>query len=466
MHPAALAFAFSFTTVASAAQAQTANADGIGNHARQIDSVVDAVRGARKVPGVVVLIAKGDRPVFVRGYGYADVARRTPFTSTTRFNLASNAKQFVAVCILQLAERGALSLDDDVTKYVPELDTHGRRVSLRDLLRHTSGLSVVGTAEPGQLEREYPRAEIVSLWATRSHTQMPTFEPGTAFQYRDFNFQLLGLVLERVSGKTENDHVKAQLFAPTSMSTAGVCDAHPGDGRDAVGYLMGGANHDSLTIAPMWNPSWNMGAGGYCASAEDMLRWVRALHHGKLLTPESYARMISPDTLVSGQRLEFGYGIIRWTVDGSPMLWHSGGAPGFYSFVAYLPATDETFIVFANGDADIWAFATAILHVAHGTMPHDVAATAESLARFAGSYDGPSLSAVVRIDGDHLKARVNGTNSATFNFEPRLLNQGNGKFLVSWEPNTSFQFDTEGTSAGTAVLHHGGRDVTLRRRAP
>jgi CubicO group peptidase (beta-lactamase class C family) len=93
---------------------------------------------------------------------YADVALRTPFTAATRFNLASNAKQFVAVSILQLAERGALSLDDDIRKYVPELDTHERRVSLRDLLRHTSGLSVVGTAEPGQLEREYSRAEMVA----------------------------------------------------------------------------------------------------------------------------------------------------------------------------------------------------------------------------------------------------------------------------------------------------------------
>jgi hypothetical protein len=214
----------------------------------------------------------------------------------------------------------------------------------------------------------------------------------------------------------------------------------------------------------MWNPSWNVGAGGYCASAEDMLRWVRTLHHGTLLTPSSYARMISPDTLASGQRLEFGYGIIRWTVDGAPMLWHSGGAPGFYSLIAYLPATDETFIVFANGDADIWGFGTSIIHLVHGTTPRDVPVTEASLSRFTGTYEGTGVLAVVRVDADHLKARVTGTNSATFTFEPRLLNQGNGTFLVGWEPGSSLQFDTSKAPAASVVLNHGGRALTLQRR--
>jgi D-alanyl-D-alanine carboxypeptidase len=312
MRGVALGVALGLAIQSSRTRAQATRLGVPGDYARRIDSAVDAVRRTRGVPGVVVLIAKGDQPVFARGYGYADVAHRTPFTAATRFNLASNAKQFVAVSILQLAERDALGLDDDIRKYVPELDTHGRRVSLRDLLRHTSGLSVVGTAEPGQLERQYSRAEIVGLWAARSRTQLPTFEPGTALQYRDFNFQLLALVVERVSGRPAADYSQAHLFDPASMHTAEVCEGHPGQGRDAVGYLIGGANHDSLTVAPMWNPSWNMGAGGYCASAEDMLRWVRALHHGTLLAPSSYERMISPDTLASGQRLEFGYGIIRW----------------------------------------------------------------------------------------------------------------------------------------------------------
>src|SRR5215831_14606556 len=95
-------------------RAQATGLGVTGDYARRIDSAVDAVRRTRGVPGVVVLIATGDQPAFARGYGYADVASRTPFTASTRFNLASNAKQFVAVSILQLAERGALSLDDDV----------------------------------------------------------------------------------------------------------------------------------------------------------------------------------------------------------------------------------------------------------------------------------------------------------------------------------------------------------------
>jgi CubicO group peptidase (beta-lactamase class C family) len=416
------------------------------------------------VPGDVVLIAPGERPVFARGYGYADVGRRTPFTVTTDFNLASNAKQFVAVAILQLAERGDLSLDDDVGKYVPEIDTHGRHVSLRDLLRHTSGLSVIGTPDSGQLEREYSHDEILALWSRRSRTQLPTFEPGTAYQYRDFNYQLLDLVIERVTGGSVPDYVRTRLFGPASMRATGVCEVGPGARPHGVGYLVGGANHDSLTPAPMWNPSWNMGGGGFCGSAEDMLHWVRALHGERLLRPSSYARMTSPDTLVSGSRLEYGYGIIRWTVDGAPMLWHSGGAPGFYSLVAYLPASDETIVVFANGDADIWAFGTSIIHLVHGTTPRDIPASAASLARFTGTYEAGTVSAVVRVVGDHLKARISGTNATTFQFEPRMLNQGSGLFLVEWDPGSSLQFDTSSTPAANVIVRHGGQPLMLQRR--
>jgi CubicO group peptidase (beta-lactamase class C family) len=447
----------------SAAHAQAANSGAVPAYGRQIDSAVDAVRRARGVPGVLVLIAKGDRPVFVRGYGYADVAHRTPFTATTTFNLASNAKQFVAVSILQLAERGLLSLDDDVRKYVPELDTHGGRVSLRDLLRHTSGLTVSGAAEPGQFGRVYSRAEVVGLWAARSSAQPPAFEPGTAFQYRDFNFQLLGLVLERVSGSSHLDYFRAHLFGPASMRTVGLCDSAAVSPPRATGYIVSGTNNDSVAIASIQNPSWLMAAGGYCASAEDMLRWVRTLHRGGLLAPSSYERMISPDTLVSGQRLDGGYGIMRWMVDGAPMLFHSGGAPGFYSLITYLPRTDETFITFANANNDPWAFGTSIIHLVHGTTPRDVPATDASLAPFTGTYDAAGVSAVVRAAAGHLWAKVSGTNLFTFLFEPRLLNQGNAEFLVGWEPGSSLRFDTTSAPAATVVLRTGGRALTLTR---
>jgi CubicO group peptidase (beta-lactamase class C family) len=461
MRRAALYVAFGSVIAASSARAQSAEADPV--YARQIDSAIDAVRRDRAVPGVLVLIAKGGRPVYVRGSGYADVEHRTPFTAETTFGLASNTKQFTAVSILQLSDRGALGLDDDITKYVPELDTHGRHVSLRDLLRHTSGLSVVGTAEPGQFDRRYSTAEIVGLWAARSRTQLPAFEPGTAFQYRDLNFQLLGTVIERVSGTSLSDYFRAHLFGPASMRTAGPCEQLPGSAPSAVGYVMAGAHHDSLTIVAAQHSSWEMGAGEYCASAEDMLHWVRALHRGTLLAPATYQRMISPDTLTSGQRLQAGYGLFRWIVDGEPMLWHSGGH-GYSSVTAYLPATDETFITFANADDDPWSFGTAVIHLVHGTVPSDRPATAASLVPFVGTYTAGNVSAVVRDADGHLRASVSGTNSLTFFFETRLLNQGNGTFVVGWEPGTTLVFDRSSAPSPRVLLRLDGRTLTLERR--
>jgi hypothetical protein len=120
--------------------------------------------------------------------------------------------------------------------------------------------------------------------------------------------------------------------------------------------------------------------------------------------------------------------------------------------------------VFANGDADIWGFGTSIIHLVHGTTPRDVPVTKASLSRFTGTYEATGVLAVVRVEADHLKARVTGTNSATFNFEPRLLNQGNGTFLVGWEPGSSLVFDTSNAPAASVVLNHGGRALTLQRR--
>jgi CubicO group peptidase (beta-lactamase class C family) len=199
------------------------------------------------------------------------------------FELGSVAKQFTAVALLQLRDQGKLSLDDEITKWLPDFDTRGNRVTVRRLLDHTSG--IVGLTEMPEFgllawNPRFPRDSAYAL-IKRYPFQFPT---GTAQMYNNSAFWLAGLIVEKASGMTYEDYVEQRIFAPLGMTRSMYCNSSENVPRRAHGSMVysNGVIRRGPTNAHTWMP---FAAGSLCSTVGDLVTWVRALHGGKVLSP-------------------------------------------------------------------------------------------------------------------------------------------------------------------------------------
>ena len=224
--------------------------------------------------GIVAAVVKGNDTLLLRSYGKADVEWDVPMPLDAMFEIGSVTKQFTAVALLQLRDQGKLSLDDDITRWLPDFDTRGHTVTLRHLLDHTSGIAdFTETREFGSLSTNirFPRDSAYALLQRQS----PQFEPGAAQIYNNSGFWLLGLVIERASGMTYEDYIEEHLFAPLGMTRSMYCHSEENIPRRAHGYFV---SRDRL-IRRAWTVAhtWPFAAGSLCSTAGDMVTWLRAL---------------------------------------------------------------------------------------------------------------------------------------------------------------------------------------------
>jgi CubicO group peptidase (beta-lactamase class C family) len=276
-------------------------------------------------PGAGVLIVKDDEVVLKKGYGFADLDKKTPVTPQTTFELASGSKPITALAILLLELAGKLDLADDVRKHVPELPAYDekRPIRLVDLLQHTSGLpDPVGS---GTIH-EGSTTDLVKWTADRKLL----FATGSRHQYSNMNYRLLALVVERVSGKSLGTFLHDEVFAPLGMKrtvvreTAKVVPAGRAKGYSVGGLLDGGKKYRVLE-----NDFLLIGEAGVWSCLDDMQKLDAGLRSGKLLKAQTLARAWTRGKLDSGTEFNYGLG---WYVDKNkwgPKIWHSGGWPGF-----------------------------------------------------------------------------------------------------------------------------------------
>jgi CubicO group peptidase (beta-lactamase class C family) len=366
-------------------------------------------------PGAAVLVVKDGKVLLKKGYGLADLDKRTPVTPETTFELASGSKPFTALAILRLEEAGKLDLSDDVRKYVPELPAYEekRPIRLSDLLRHTSGLP-----DPfgGGTIREGSAADQVK-WAADSKLH---FGPGSRHEYSNMNYRLLALVVERVSGKTLGAYLHDEVFAPLGMTrtvvreTAKVVPA----GR-ALGYSPGGLLDDGKKYRKGENDSIPIGFAGVWSCVDDMQKLDAALNSGKLLKAETLARAWTGGSLDDGTKFNYGLG---WCVDKSkwgPKIWHSGGWPGFTTQHLRLPEQKLTVVVLRNwfdwpqgGNSAIDIADRLATVVLDGPPPAKDAPTEARLRALVGDYQADNghgtVTATVVRSRDGLTLRLPG----------------------------------------------------------
>src|SRR5580700_691630 len=307
----------------------------------RIDRMAKDEVHAGRTPGVAIGIVEDGRLVYARGFGFANLAKHVPMTPDSEFFAGGLTMQFTAAAILLLAQDGKLTLDDHVTKYVPEFHL-GAQVTIAQLLTQTSGLpnytQVKGIAS--DLTRTVkPSALLVLVDGLKA-----VAPPGTAYANNPVNYLLAGLIVERVSGVPLSDYLEQHIFLPLVMNHSFLAGDNGISPSHATGYTRSGRG---FAVAPTWDPAWLGGDSGLVSTIYDLAKWD--IEMPVLLRVDSVRTMFSPTA--SDGPTHYGMG---WVIDrrgGKDFVWSNGEISGYRAMNALLPDDHVAVIVFSNADS-------------------------------------------------------------------------------------------------------------------
>lgn len=314
--------------------------------ASQVDALLERSIHA-DTPGAAVIVARNGKIVFAKGYGLAQVETRTPINTETRFRIGSITKQFTAAAIFKLQEQGRLDLNDPVSKYLPDWP-RGREVTLRHLLTHSSGIHNF-TAKP-EFETQVTQSQTLEgLVASFKHDPYD-FSPGLKYRYSNSGYVLLGLIIEKVSGRSFAAYLQKTFFDPLGMKDTGVYPSGGSLAREAFGYSY---EHGAVKRSVNWEMSNVPAAGNLYSTAEDLFRWNEALFARKVISAKSLRTAFTVGVLAGDDPRhpeDAGYGF-GWTIDrlnGTREISHGGELAGFGSYLLRLPEYKLTVVVLLN----------------------------------------------------------------------------------------------------------------------
>jgi CubicO group peptidase (beta-lactamase class C family) len=310
------------------------------------------------VPGAAVGVVRRGKVLFQAGYGFADLQTKKRVDPETAFHLASCGKEMTAAAVLLLVEEGKVRLDDPAARYLPEMRGWADGVKIRHLLQNTSGMpdTYDALAERGGTPTDGDALRLLAQW------QRLDFPPGSQYAYSDSGFDVLGELVERVSGEPFPKFMQERIFGPAGMKDTFLFDPEKlRQAKRALGYDrgMGGWTLDDSDPRNLL-----YGSGEVYSTIADLARYDRALFGGGLLKPASLEQMVSPGRLNDGQTLTYGFG---WNVDlenesGDLYYGHSGLWMGYTAYYLHFPKDGLSVMVLSNSsdsNPEALAFDTA-----------------------------------------------------------------------------------------------------------
>lgn len=290
-------------------------------------------------PGAVVIVARGGDVIGQTAIGYADVEEKRPMDAGTVFDLASCSKQFTAMAVMILAERGKLSFDDDARRYLPELAVREPPIRVSDLLHMTSGLPDYEKL----LDHLEDKTNLDVLHAVAAQPLL--FPTGSKFNYCDTNYVLLATVVERVSGRAFGRFLEEEIFDPAGMKQSVLLES---PGQPIENRALGYARDKAGEIKPSREDTRTFGDGQVMTSASDLLKWDRALREGKLVKPAMLSRAFTSGTLADGKPCGYGFGWFIGGKSGSRVAEHGGKWAGTSTYISHHLDDGLTVIVLSN----------------------------------------------------------------------------------------------------------------------
>ncbi len=446
-----------------AAAAVLSPAPDAASLAAALDAMLAATFPADR-PGAAVLVKRGDEVLLRKGYGMANLELGVALQPDSVFEIGSITKQFTAAGILLLAERGQLRLDDDITRYLTDFPTHGKKITIQHLLTHTSGI-VDYTHLPewaAHVRDDLPPASVAALFKDRALD----FSPGERWAYDNSGYFLLGMVIEKVAGKTYGQFLMDEIFRPLGMKST-----RYGSNVDlilhrAYGYEKAG---DRFVNAEYYSMTQPFAAGALVSSVDDLAIWDRALYGESLLKKATLQQMFTPGRLSSGVSTRYANGWAFGSLGEHAVVWHNGSIPGFATALLRVPDPRLLVVVLSNDashqpspDALARRLASRVLGVPD--RPPALAGgalDAADLDGYAGVYvDQDQVKRMVSRDGGRLFAQRQGGEK----FE--LLPAARDRFV--YQDNSAgltFQRDVQGRVSGALFDPGVGPELALRRSA-
>ena len=405
-------------------------------------------------PGFSVLVSRDGKELFCRGYGLARVKEGLAAGPDTPFRIGSVTKQFTAAAILKLREDGKLDVSDRLSKFFPGFP-RADEVTLHHLLSHTSGIHSY-TDTPGFIMEVASPVKAPAV-VEKIRNEPFDFDPGGRFNYSNSGYFLLGLIVEKVSGKSYGEYLGEKFFSPLGMKNTGLHRRGFEPAGEALGYTRGGKDYRR---AVDWDMSWAGGAGALYSTVRDLGLWNEALFAFKVLKRKSLDLAFTPNKLLDESGKTFyacGWAISRYR--GLRLVGHSGGLHGFQSYLVRYPEQNLTVAVLANAEfspaakaqvlADLW------LHAVMAPRPlreEKAGLAGKGYEKYSGRYDYGSGVMTIEREGDRLFAQLG--------LQPRfeIFPAGGDEFF--WkvvEARVKFERDKSGKVA--RILHTQGGAV-------
>ena len=331
----------------SPTQAQSLSAE----QTAQVDQVF-AQWNRTDSPGCALGVYKDGQILYTHGYGMANLNDDVPITPETVFHVASMSKQFTAFSILLLASQGKLSLDDDIHKYIPELQDFGVPITLRQMMHHTSGLrdqwALLNLAGWRYSQDLITDDDVLSV-VTRQKAL--NFKPGEKYMYSNTGFTLLAQVVKRVSGMSLREFTSKNIFVPLGMTHTHFRDDHQEVIKhDALGYDQPGPGKPFRMSLTNFDTA---GATSLHTTVEDLALWDENFYHPRVGSPAIIAQMVEPGKLNSGKLQDYASGLFIGIYRGLPTVGHGGADAGYRSNIVRFPDQHFGASVLCNvADAD------------------------------------------------------------------------------------------------------------------
>lgn len=404
------------------------------------------------VAGLSIAVFERGLPVLTKGYGFTDVEAKTPAAPETSYPIASVSKRFTAALILRLADQGRLGLDDPLSRFFTEARPRIGALTIRHLLGHTSGLTRGGPA---------PKAAALSV-LTRGGTKR---SQGETWDYSNYNFSLLGLAIERVTGRGYSDYVRDELVSPLQLTGTGYCEdgsAVPGRGRD---YL---SISKVLRATDYWTTSRFFASGGLCSTVLDLVRFERALEQGRFVSSAMLRAMRAPAGLPESVEADYGLGTRLGFTGSHRKIGHTGGGQGNKAVAARYPDDDVTIAVLFNTErpnAEVTAngLEEQIARLVFAPGASSRFASADELQRYAGQYRVGSRLVRLTPEAGALMMRPGLRRREA----SQLIATGGGAFVAADDPSFELRFQVrDDRSRGYALYRDGWFAGVASRSAP
>lgn len=445
--------------------------DGAAGAARadfaELERVALAEMQATGTPGAAIGIVSGDRLIYARGLGVADVETGAPVTSRHLFRLGSTTKMFTAAALVKLAEAGKLSLDEPIGKYARGLDPAIAAITSAQLLSHTGGL-----ADNAVMFGKHDDEELGETVRALKRDALFTV-PGRIYSYSNPGYWIAGYVIEALSRESYADHLEAALFRPLGMRQTTLRPTMAmtwplAQGHEPSGGADGAAK--ARIIRPQADNAGNWPAGSIFSCVDDLSRFVIAmLNDGKLdgrqvLSPSLIAALGKPRVAIPGTENRYGLGLMSVRERGVERLQHGGSRSGYGSLISLVPAHRFGLIILVNrSGGSLPKTAEKAMEMMLPLEPkaerkaQPMTMTADEMKKYVGAYRQGTTRVDISIENGQLVLHLTLPNNRQ---QGIITKRGAGRFTVKFTNGSEAEFAlVEGADGKAEYFHRGGRTL-------